>query len=385
MVLSAWLARVAELADAPDLGSGGETRAGSSPASRIVLGLASLALTSCAGPWAADFVNWPLDTSGYEVETLSVVVTASYARGDDVYLGLETGEIKLASDANLAAPWTALGQPFAAGPRLVFASTSGVVFVAGDANPLSRSADDGATWQVCLDVPVWRMDEDDEGSLYAGNYTHDDQHVATLYKSVDRGGTWSSVFVDPGNKHIHTVRWDERGKRLYIAFGDGPTRGQAYSDDHGATFVDLARGPHEGHTDVVGTRDYVLWCTDNSSGQVLRTSRATGETQVLTIGSQFLWFGVADDEQMYVGTAAGGGLGRTQAVLLASRDQGTTWQKVAQSAWSPDEHWRSLFAESRKLSAGGWLYCSVTDGDAGRRSFRVRWTPTAGGTAKHGG
>ena len=251
-------------------------------AAQAIAGGALFVLGACYPGWLPDAENDPVNTAGYEVEDLPVVITASYARGDDVYLGLDSGAIKKASDSRFTEPCADVGHPLDGGPRLLFASSADVLFTSADHHSVYRSADGGTSWQQCLDVPVWRMDEDDEGSLYAGIYIKDPEHAATLYKTTDNGLTWSIVFQDDTTNHIHTVRWDERGKRLYIAFGDGDQRGQAYSDDHGATFQVIARGPLEGHTDIAFTRDYIFWCTDNATGQILRVDRATGCTQVIT-------------------------------------------------------------------------------------------------------
>lgn len=329
---------------------------------------------SCA-PWIPSGVVGPTDTGGYEVEDLPVVITASYARGDDVYLGLETGDIKRASDHDLSGAWLDLGRPLDGGPRLLFASTAGVLFASADHQPVYRLADEGATWRECLGVPVWRMDEDDEGSLYGGNYTKDAEHPATLYKSCDGGLTWSTVFVDEAAQHIHTVRWDPYDGRLYIAFGDGPAGGYASSADHGAVFEVLGRGPHAVYTDVAFTRDYIFWCTDDGSGQIHRVARTSGAMQVITGWSQFVWFAVSGGEQIYLGTVTSQRFGGERAALLASQDQGHTWQKISQTALSAGPYTQGFFAESRQLSAGGWLYCTGGD-EHGPRSYRVRRTPS---------
>lgn len=329
-------------------------------------------LSACTLLATLDGAQAPVDTTGYEIEDLPVVITASYARGDDVYLGLDTGEIYKASDSRFSDAWTDLGHPLDGGPRLLFASQAGTLFTSADNHPLYRSTDAGATWQACLDVPVWRMDEDDAGHLYAGNYTKDAEHVATLYKSTDAGATWTPVFTDEANQHIHTVRWDGLSQGLYIAFGDAQTRGQAYSDDHGETCQILARGPQEGDTDVAFTQDFVLWCTDDGSGRILRVDRTSGATETTVPWPQYVWFAVTDgQEHVYVGTVSAQQFGGDRATLLASSDQGHTWQTLSQTAPSSGPYSQGFFAESRQLSASGWLYCTGGD-EHGPRSYRVR-------------
>lgn len=318
-----------------------------------------------------DFADWPVDASGYMIEPLSVNLAASFVRGSDVYLASADGKLYKADDRDLSKPWVDLNTPLAAGPRMIFASSAGVVFSSENDKPLWRSAGAGAPWSICLDSPVWRMDEDDLGALYAGIYIKDDQHVATLYKSTDGGASWAEIFRDPSNQHIHTVRWDDRAKRLYIAFGDNSsTRGQAYSDDRGATFTVIAAGRDQGHTDVAFTNDYVFWASDDQSGRVFRADRQTGATETLMGVSQFMWFAVADAQQLYVGTMTSQKAGGERAALLASADQGDTWQKLLETEPSQGAYDQGFNAESRNLSADGWLYCA----GAGA-SYRVRRTP----------
>jgi photosystem II stability/assembly factor-like uncharacterized protein len=334
---------------------------------------ALLALTACTALWGPDLTNTPVDTTGYEIEPLPVLITASYARGEDVYLGAAGGRVWRAKDNRLTDRWTDLGRPLDIGPRLLFVSRAGVVFASAEETPVYRTDDAGATWRVCIDIPVWRMDEDDAGNIYAGDYLKDPQHDALLYKSTDGGQSWTVVFQDRATSHIHTVRWDDRAKRLYIAFGDGSQRGEAYSDDRGQSFHILARGPSEGPTDIAICRDYLFSCSDVNSGQVVRVARS-GCIDELTIDWQSIWFGVARDEQVYLGTMTTYSTPGERSALLASADQGRTWQKIAETDPSSGPYSQGYYAESRELSAGGWLY--YTDGNEhGERSYRVRRAP----------
>ncbi len=322
--------------------------------------------------WLPDFAGWPVDPAGYAIEELPIPISASYARGNDVYLGGVDGRIYKTDDRDPAGPWVDLNSPLEEGPRMVFASSRGVLFASANNRPMWRTADGGATGAVCLGAPVWRMDEDELGNLYAGNYIKDDRHVATLYKSVDGGLTWAETYRNEANDHIHTVRWDDRAKRLYIAYGDSRNaRGQACSDDRGATWTVLAESRRDGHTDVAFTSDYVIWASDDQSGRVFRVRRETGAVDSLMGRSQFMWFAVTDErQQVYVGTAPSARSGGERAALLASTDQGTTWQKLIETEPSSGPYDKGFAAESRALSAGGWLYCS-----GGGRSYRVRRTP----------
>lgn len=326
----------------------------------------------CAPVDTTDFAEWPVDATGYEIEQIPVDLGASFVRGSDVYFGRGDGAIFRADDRDLSHPWISLGRPYTFGPRLLFASSSGILFTSPTNLPLVRSDDDGRTWHQCLDIPVWRMDEDERGTLYAGNYNKVKGQVATLYRSTDGGATWNIIYENPVEHHIHTVRWDELGKRIYISYGDGPTRGQAYSDDRGATFHALASGHGQGHTDVAFTTDYILWAADDAAGHVYRTGRQTSATERLLGRSQYMWWAVARDELVYVGTMASAAGDR--ACLLASDDQGNTWRRLLETSPAAGDFDKGLVAESRKLSSAGWLYFAAEG-----ISYRVRKTPQPSG------
>jgi hypothetical protein len=320
-----------------------------------------------SGLMVLGFAELALDQTGYEIETLPVYITASFVRGNDVYFSNKDGELFKADDTDLIKPWQSLGKPFNSGARLIFVSSGGAIFTSQDNNVTFRSDDMGKTWNAILPVPVWRMTEDDQGNLYAGNYCKTEGIDATVYKSIDGGVSWADVYHQRENQHIHTIRWDDRSKRLYIAFGDTGRRGQAYSDNYGETFKIIAQGENEGNTDVAFTRDYVIWASDDQSGRVFRVSRETADSETLMGYSQFMWFSVAKDKQIYVGTMTSKEEGGERACLLASNDQGTTWQKLLETDLSTGPYSQGFFAESRELSNNGWLYCSDMN-----KSYRIR-------------
>ncbi|HUN80778.1 MAG TPA: hypothetical protein VMV81_04635 [Phycisphaerae bacterium] len=340
----------------------------------ILLTIAWLCLTSSCGTLGVpDMIGDPADTTGYQLEPLSTTFVASFARGNDIYLLTPEGRILLVSDSDVNAAPTDLGSPFSGWGRSLYVTKAGAIFASGDHRQLYRSTDNGATFKAVLDSPVWRMDEDELGNLYAGNYIKDADHIATLYKSTDAGDTWSIVFSEATNHHIHTVRWADDQKRLYIAYGDGSTRGQAYSDDRGATWKTIAAAPDQGHTDVALTTQHIIWASDDQSGRIFTVDKSTGRTiQTLRDDVQFMWFAVSGGDQVFVGSAVSNAGQR--AVLVASPDGGMTWQKLLISPETASEAYSDgMIAESRYLSANGWLY--FTRSGATIQSYRVRKSP----------
>lgn len=336
----------------------------------VLSGILALNVPSCTdNPVPAGaFEAWPVNGAGFTVETLPMRFAASFVSGQDVFFGLPTGEIFRTNDRDIQGPWTSLGNPLNAPPRLVFASSGGAVFASAPLEPMYRTADNGQTWQKVLDVPVWRMEEDDQGNLYAGDYIKQEGYVATLYKSADGGATWTIVFRDPNNHHIHTVRWDNQYKRLYIAYGDRQSRGQAFSDDRGQTWVTIASGVDEGDTDVSLTNDYIIWLSDDASGRVFLANRGGGAVDGVLRGTQYMWFTVAQGDLIYIGTMASNHSRGKRAALLASSDQGQSWQKLIETPPSTQPYDQGLYGDSRHLSTNGWLYCTDP-----QQSYRIRW------------
>lgn len=341
-------------------------------ASMVIIGIVLMTClcVSCIDLDVPNFTSWPADATGYDIEELPELISASYSRGDNVVWSRVDGHIERVDDSTGGAT-ESLGRAQADGSKLLFIAKSGTLFSSAYHMPVMRSDDDGQTWTECLDVPCWRMDEDDQGALYTGNYTKDGIRVATLYKSIDDGISWDEIFRRDDNDHIHTVRWDDVSKRLYIAYGDQSTRGQAYSDDHGETFHTIVEGPAEGHTDVAISDHYLFWCTDDGSGRVFRVDRDTGDQKTVLTGVGYVWFGVARGSQIYVGTVSSQDGGGDRGALLASNDDGETWQKLLETRISTEPYSVVVEAESRELSAGNWLYFSA-DMEDGLHSFRVR-------------
>lgn len=300
--------------------------------------------------------------------------TASFVRGDDVLVSLESGEILRLSDTDPARPPISMGTPDSGGAQLLHLTRSRAILSAAFHRPMYRSDDQGRTWTQVLETPCWRMDEDDAGHLYAGNYTKDASSVATLFKSTDDGRTWMTIFRQPDNQHIHTVRWDNQAKRLYIAFGDARTRGQAYSDDRGEAFHIMTEGADQGFTDLAVLDQSLMWCSDDGTGRVYRQERGSGWIETVTRGSGYMWFAVGEGKQLFVGSVASRTGGGDRGALLATDDDGETWTKIMETRVSTQPYGAVIHADSRRLSPGGWLYFTA-DLDDGAHSFRVRQRP----------
>lgn len=313
-----------------------------------------------------DFASWPINPAGYEVETLPFDFSASFVRGNDVYFVRRDGSLWQADDRQSTLSPRKIGKPLTEGARQLFVSSEGVIFVSRHRLSTLRSADGGQTWTECLPAPGWRMDEG-AGALFQGNYG--DAPPATVYRSTDAGLTWQSVWRHRECEHVHTVRWDAVSGGLFIAYGDKPSRGQSVSWDGGQSFHVLVEGPGEGHTDVAFTNDFILWGSDDQTGRILQVERTTGRSRTLMGRSQYIWWLAAEGHQVYAGTMTSNWRGGERPAILASSDQGVTWQKLIEGQVSKSDY-EGYEGESRNLSAAGWVYFS--DATTG---YRVRLKP----------
>lgn len=315
-----------------------------------------------------------MNGTGYIIEELPFHFNASFARNHDLYFVDSQGWVYQSDDREPAAAIHRLGNAQIV-PHMIFVSSWGTIFVSNVGLSTLRSADGGKTWKESHSLSIWRMSEDETSrTLYAGVYTRKQRplFVAKLLRSTDDGETWQTVFEDHRLDHIHSVRWDLRHNRLYISAGDGAHRGQAYSDDHGKTWTWINSGGKQGHTDVAISDRYVFWGSDDNLGRILRAPRTPvqdGET-IMWAPEHHIWWVVADNRQIYAGTLTGARKKYTGAYLLASTDEGATWQKLLEDSDGGAAH-GAFHSESRQLSADGWLYCATSSGEA----YRIRRVP----------
>lgn len=318
-----------------------------------------------------DMHNLPIETAGYKIEQLPFDFHVSFVRGNNLYFVDGAGKVLKADDNDPINTLTQIGHARVS-PRLLFVSTKGTIFVAGNDPIMKRSTDGGKTWEVTLELPFWRMDEDEAtNTLYAGNYSPRDHPVdmATIFKSNDEGKTWKKVFSDNRLDHVHTVRYDQEYRRIYIATGDTSYRGEAYSDDQGKSWQWIDTGRGNGHTDVAFTNKFVLWGSDDSYGRICYSPRnPVSDCKDILFGRYHqVWWIIAKSKQIYAGTFVDDAKSRSGAFLLASNNEGQTWQKLMEVG-KPGAGAKAFFGESRNISSSGWIYFITSTG----KSYRVK-------------
>jgi hypothetical protein len=146
---------------------------------------------------------------------------------------------------------------------------------------------------------------------------------------------------------------------------------------YGNTWHWINSGGKQGHTDVAISERYVLWGSDDNLGRILRAPRqpVRDGRAVLWQPYHHVWWIVADRRQVYAGTfTCKGKREYSCAFLIASDDEGETWQRLLEESYDENARVSAFVAESRRLSAEGWLYCATASG----RASRIRRTPKVG-------
>ena len=105
-----------------------------------------------------------------------------------------------------------------------------------------------------------------------GEYASDTQSTVNLWRTTNKGLTWTSVLAEPGNnggvagavRHFHAVAADPYTKHWWAASGDADGQSRIYrSTNDGLTWNILFQGTqHERTTSFVFTADHVYYGTD---------------------------------------------------------------------------------------------------------------------------
>jgi hypothetical protein len=229
------------------------------------------------------------------------------------------------------------------------------IFVSPDPNAatdelgLWRSTNGGQTWSNVLPLPVGctilSMDEETNGSLFAGIYTTTDQFGnpvgnASILKSTNFGATWQTVYYDSGARHIHCIAVDKANNYVYASVGDlrvAPywTAYTLLSTNEGKNWTQILTTPQmlavlpidakaANGTLVPVAR---LFATDFDNGQIYRTTNDQNFSLVLDTGAQSygFWMRQNDINGNLYASFVGGESSVRNAGIYTSSDSGLTW------------------------------------------------------------
>src|SRR5260370_1125167 len=115
---------------------------------------------------------------------------------------------------------------------------------------LARSTDHGVTWTQVLDTGVYRTltphsFAEVDGAVYYVEYQifPGASTPIRLWKSLDRGATWSVKFTFQGHRHAHGLMPDPSRHALFAFFGDFDEQSGLYrSTDGGGSWMIVIEG-----------------------------------------------------------------------------------------------------------------------------------------------
>jgi hypothetical protein len=167
---------------------------------------------------------------------------------------------------------------------LTFCDSYGNIYVSypnseGEAAGLWRSADGGATF-----TRVWYDPSKPETSIRFRGLIEVDRDLffgtsvgpggpCDIYKSTDRGVTWTKISSISGGKHIHTLQYNPYNGWFYAVVGDPgySANGVWRSKDKGLTWQQFTAIPADWDIMSVGFyNDYVYSAIHWQQGQVMR-------------------------------------------------------------------------------------------------------------------
>ena len=189
------------------------------------------------------------------------------------------------------------------------------------------------------------MTEDANGYLFAGVYTTGfTTGNAAIYKSIDGGANWFSVYFDSSARHIHCIEVDKSNNYIYASVGDERIAPQWHTSVIRATDGAVSNSswqkiftlPQILVIQTVTTLDTTgklvpvarLLLTDYDNGQIYRTVDDQAFTLVLDTGSQCYGYWIRTDDQnsnIFASFTGGEHPNTWVAGIWLSTNGGITW------------------------------------------------------------
>lgn len=224
-------------------------------------------------------------------------------------------------------------------------------YIGTSGDGLYMTRDGGATWETHLSGFVWglAMDPTDLDTVYAGSYFHSpDGNYNNLYRSEDKGNTWSLVHAFPQEEAIYSILVSEADNAIYVGMhwlGSNNPNGIYKSMDKGESWTlypfNIAPLPYDQHTNLIN------WdiAEDAVNGILYAATEPAAKPPCMP--------------ECYT------------PPTMRSTDGGQTWKNVAGTPGSPGSlYWQATKIEVHPVTRqpyfqveGGYLYTSEDHGD----------------------
>jgi hypothetical protein len=270
--------------------------------------------------------------------------------------------------------------------KAIFVSSAGTIFVCVTGS-VYRSADNGRSFQKALDFAAPEsffrfnnaMTEMPDKTLIIGEYgnvwdEHGWRKLAYLYFSSDDGQTWeqSDFLITKGtNKHVHVVKYSPLLDRLLVADGDNYKKLwisaplPVFNPQHPQfTAVNRFHVQIGGYTSVTESEGKILFGTDYQGGTNFIVQTVDGVRYPRRIVPDPYRRSPIDNmvpRKAKHGTEVWANLpfstARTKCLLMFTRDNGETWNKVIDYDGAAHKVWLLNAADG----VSDTLYFSVQD------------------------
>ena len=133
-------------------------------------------------------------------------------------------------------------------------------YVATSGNGLHVTRDGGATWETHLTGYTWGLEIDPTNSntVYAGSYSAPTDDYNNLYRSEDKGHTWSLVHAFPSEESVYSILVSAVDNSLFVGMhwlGSSNPNGIYKSMDRGESWTlypfNIPPLPYDQHTNLI--------------------------------------------------------------------------------------------------------------------------------------